>query len=90
MPQRQQVVDNREAARVKLIGLIQKYRLALHATTESRLSCAGRRPFAFAVVQIVNAANIHQHFKAELGFVTQSGGDRRQVFLVNLDRQLAA
>ena len=67
--QGQQVIDDRETIRLEFIGLVENDRLTLDTTAKSGVCCRVRQPLVAAVVEVVDAAHIHEHLETERPFV---------------------
>ena len=84
------MINDGEATRFALIGLIENHRLAFDAATETRAGRAFRCPLIVAVAEIVDTAQIHEHFEAQVGLTPQDRCRLQKVVRLDLVRQLPA
>ncbi len=86
----QQVIDDCKPLWIKRIGLVENYRLPFDASAKSTFRRAVRRPFIASIGQVVDTADVYQHFELKFRFVAQRPGDLDKVILFELIGQLAA
>jgi hypothetical protein len=86
---RQQLVAGREAAPFRNALVHRAVPRPVHPAAETRGARRGGAPLVAAVVQVVDAGNVHQHLEAQRRFVPQRGEHVEQVGGADVEGELA-